>query len=332
MPNISAKFAAQIAGQGARTLAELVTEEGKFIYRYRAASGPKAGRKYNALRHCGTAWAMLDVARQLGSIGSVAQSAERAVRYLVGNYLLPYGDNNVLCVVDSGKMQLGGNGLALLALAELFELTKNHKLLEVARKLGQHIILEQRPDGDFVHSREYATQKERNFRSDYYTGEALFGLLRLYEVTNEKQWLECAINSESQLFKRQYGVSAQSHWMLYALEHLYRARPAGNYLEHARQIAEHIVLFPDYRKKDRSTPIACRTEGLLAYVRMLKGSGTPIVSPDVSACLREIRENLGLQLKFKTPRGEFIRGGGSDEVRIDYIQHNMSSFLAYGRL
>jgi hypothetical protein len=331
MPIITANFAAQIAGQGAKVLSSLVLEDGKFIYRYRAAEGPKAGRKYNVLRHCGTAWAMLDVGQQLGS-ECVLEAAGRAVRHMIGNYLFPYGSESLLCVVDDGNIKLGGNGLALLALAELFELTKDYELLDVARKLGQYIISEQRPDGDFVHSRVYATQKERDFRSDYYTGEALFGLLRLYETTNEKQWLECAISSARELFKVQYGIYAQSHWMLYALERLFYATASDIYLEHARQIAEHIVLFPDYRKENRSTPIACRTEGLLAFFRTVERAATKRFSPTSSDCLREIRKNLGLQIKFLTPKGEFVRGGGSEEVRIDYIQHNISSFLAYSRL
>ncbi|HKQ93962.1 MAG TPA: hypothetical protein VJS40_00020, partial [Aestuariivirgaceae bacterium] len=46
---------------------------------------------------------------------------------------------------------------------------------------------------------------------------------------------------------------------------------------------------------------------------------------------QEVRENLRLQMESRAPGGAFIRGGGSDEVRIDYIQHNISSFLAFSR-
>ena len=45
-----------------------------------------------------------------------------------------------------------------------------------------------------------------------------------------------------------------------------------------------------------------------------------------------MRENLALQLGYRTADGAFIRGGGDDrhfEVRIDYIQHNVSAFLHY---
>jgi hypothetical protein len=333
MPIVSANTAAQVAAQGARSLARLVLPDGRFIYRYRAAEQPKAGRKYNVLRHCGTAWSMLDVARQLGSLEDVATSAKHAVHHMIENFLFPYGREGALCVVDDGKIKLGGNGLALLALAELFELTRDEELINVGQRLARYIVSEQRPDGDFVHSRDFRTGKERDFRSDYYTGEALFGLLRLHEVTGEKRWLQTAVSSEAVLHQSGYGVSAQSHWMLYALERLYLASRSEIYLEHARRIAEHVLLFPDYRKQNRSTPIACRSEGLLAYIRMLHRAGPDaMASQDAGACLREVRKNLSLQMQFRTAAGEFIRGGGSDEVRIDYIQHNISSFLAYGRL
>jgi hypothetical protein len=331
MPAISGTAAGQIAVQGALALTRLLQPEGKFIYRFRASSEPKPGRKYNVLRHCGTAWSMMEVGRHM-KLPQVSQAAERAVQHMVQSFLLPYGDTDMLCVVDGGKIKLGGNGLALLALAELLEARWDADLARVAQRLGRYIVSEQLEDGDFVHSRVYETNRVRAFRSDYYTGEALFGLLRLHEVTGEKEWLDCALASEGELFKRNYGVFSQSHWMLYALEQLHRHSGANMCLEHARQIAEHILMFPDYRKDKRSTPIACRSEGLLAYIRMAERSGDRNMSPDAESCLREVRRNLSLQLEFKTPTGAFVRGGGSDEIRIDYIQHNISAFLAYQRL
>jgi hypothetical protein len=274
---------------------------------------------------------MMDVGRHM-NLPQVSLAAERAIQHMIQSFLFPYGDTGMLCVVDSGKIKLGGNGLALLALAELLEAKWDQELARVAERLGRYIVSEKLEDGDFVHSRIYETNRVRDFRSDYYTGEALFGLLRLHEVTGKKEWLDCALSSETELFQRNYGVFSQSHWMLYALEKLHHHSGAELCLEHARQIAEHILMFPDYRKDNRSTPIACRSEGLLAYVRMVERSKGRKISPDAETCLREVRRNLSLQLQFKTPMGAFIRGGGSDEIRIDYIQHNISSFLAYHRL
>lgn len=79
--------------------------------------------------------------------------------------------------------------------------------------------------------------------------------------------------------------------------------------------------------------MACRTEGLLAFVRM-----TPPKSSDSSNrvdALKCIEENLARQLIFQTADGAFTRGGGDrrdQEVRIDYIQHNISAFLHFSQL
>jgi hypothetical protein len=67
-------------------------------------------------------------------------------------------------------------------------------------------------------------------------------------------------------------------------------------------------------------------------MHMLERADPSDGSPSASECLRAVEANLGLQMEFRTANGAFIRGGGSDEVRIDYIQHNISSFLAYSRL
>jgi hypothetical protein len=329
MTAINSVNAAKIARQGAVMLSRLVLGNGRFIYRYRAGETPRPGRKYNVLRHCGSAWSMLDVARRLGGMDEVIDAAYRSLRYLTDECIHPRGD--ALCVVDDGDIKLGGNGLALLALAELYEMRPEPRLLDTARALGRYIVSEQRPDGDFVHSRVYATGRERDFRSDYYTGEALFGLLRLAEITGETQWVDCAAACEDGLVRHDYGVTAQSHWMLYALERLYAARPRDVYAEHARRIAEHILYFPKYRRDGRSTPIACRSEGLLAYMRLRSRGSDVDASPSIALMTQEVRENLRLQMESRAPGGAFIRGGGSDEVRIDYIQHNISSFLAFSR-
>jgi hypothetical protein len=323
--------AGQIALRGALALSRLVLPDGRFVYRYRQNSEPKPSRNYNVLRHCGAAWAMLDVARHQAPLPKILEAGSRVVRHLIDNFLLPFGHSGAMCVVDETKIKLGGGGLALLALADLFAATGDRKLLLAAESIGTYILSEQKGDGEFVHTRNLEGD-ESAFRSDYYTGEALFGLMSLYSISGESKWFKCVTDNVGKLFDRGYGVSTQSHWMLYALDRLYAVQPLEIYLEHARQIAENIVLFPEYRGTNRSTPIACRSEGLLAYVRMLNRSKNPNSFPSAIECLRIIRQNLLLQRRFLTADGAFVRGAGKDEIRIDYIQHNISSFSAYSRL
>jgi len=332
MAQIDSQMAELVAKRGANRLGRLVMKDGRFIYRHQRTEVPRRTADYNVLRHCGAAWSMLDIATQYGQMPGVINAAGLAIGYLISNHIRPFGDDGSACVVEDGIVKLGGNGLALLAIAELYRLNRRDELLDIARQLGRFILSEQRPDGDFVHSRIYATREERDFRSNYYTGEALFGLLRLHEITGEENWLNAVVFSEDRLNQIDYGVDADSHWMLYALEALNRVRTSDTHVEHARRIAEHIMSTPDYRVGVRSTPIACRSEGLLAYVRLLANAGLTGSSPTMAAAIDHIRTNLALQNSCKTPNGSFIHGGGRDDVQIDYIQHNISAFMGFSRL
>ena len=102
----------------------------------------------------------------------------------------------------------------------------------------------------------------------YYTGEALLALLALYKMTREEQWLDAVRDIESELALEDYGVQEQSHWMLYSLELLSQFEASPLYFQHAEKIVLHILDHPQYLSWERSTPIACRSEGLLAFLRM----------------------------------------------------------------
>jgi hypothetical protein len=325
-----------IAIEGARCLARLVDHRGKFLYRYDADnSGPLKG--YNILRHCGAIWAMAEVANRAGPLPDVLKAADRAADWLIAKHIAPYHATGTSCVVARDNVKLGGNGLAVLALLELATATGRDDRIILARNLAGYVLLQQRPDGDFVHKRKLSTDEVLPFRSDYYTGEALFGLLRLSRLTGESRWLDACETSERLLALQDYGVAQQSHWMLYALEQLHVLRPLPLYRTHALKIAEDIIQSPAYRAEYRSTPIACRSEGLLCFVRLCTGIATdvadrPLFDRAAAESRATVHDNLSLQLAYRRPDGSFIHGRDRSLVQIDYIQHNISSFLGYGLL
>jgi hypothetical protein len=321
-----------VAKKGAFRLAQLVDDNGRFRYLF-DPDKPDADGGYNMLRHCGTIWSMVEISNRLGPFPEVVDAARRATERLIRRNILPYRQEGARCVVANDVTKLGGNGLAILALLEMAEATGEQRYVELARELGEYIFLQRQPDGDFVHKRRYSTDRQMQFYSDYYTGEALFGVLRLHGVTGDRRWLDEAETSEVQLAARDYGIAAQSHWMLYALEQFHLFNPKPLYHEHARRIVGDIIHKPAYRDLNRSTPIACRSEGLLAYIRLCRRlPASPETDQDIEECREVVRENLRLQFGYRTSDGAFMRGAGSREVRIDYIQHNITSFLGYGLL
>lgn len=322
------KAAVKIARKGARHLARLVKPDGRFVYRYDAAR-KKVSSQYNVLRHCGSVWSMFDVVRLTRPNPGVTEAAIRASRYMRENFIRPLGDGDRLCVVDGDKIKLGGAGLALLALAEWHRAAPDAAIVETARAVGRYILDQRTDDGDLVHGRTYPGGEIYPFRSNYYTGEALFGLLRLFQLTGEPVWRDSAFELLAALAPRDYGVAERSHWMLYALDAADEIQPSPQNRAYAARIAAAIVRNPNYRVRGYSTPIACMSEALLAYMRLKRRSPSASLSPSAGECETVVIENLGLQLKSFTSDGAFIAGPGRGDVRIDYIQHNISSFAAF---
>lgn len=319
-----------VARRAADRLAQLTRRSGRFSYRYKSDT-MEVSSGYSLLRHCGAIWAMTEVSNSLGPMSHVVGAATRAMEWLIAENILLYRDGPARCLVEKDSVKLGGGGLAILALVEFAKAKPEERFIKLARDLGEYILLQRMADGDFIHKRNYWTNKPDAFVSDHYTGEALFGLLKLCEATGDRRWFDEAKSSELRLAERDYGVAQHCHWMLYALEQFHRIDPQPVYREHALRIVDKIIGSPSYRDTRLSTPIACRSAGLLAYVRLCRHMPASASTEDeIEECLAVVRENLQLQLAYRLSDGGFIRGSDSNEVRIDYIQHNISSFLAYG--
>lgn len=321
-----------IASSGARFLADLTGADGRFKYRYNARTG-RESKGYNVLRHAGSIWSMIDV-YSFRPEEKVLASARRAATYLLNNYLKFFKDYNNVCICEDNKIKLGGNALTIIALISLSKVTRDPFLVKISEQLGNFMIEERGPDGDLIHKRYFRSGKISNFKSMYYTGEALLALLELYNATRDEKWLDAVKSVEAELAGSDYGVKEQSHWMLYALSVLSKIDNSTIYYDHAAKIARHILDHPDYLTWDRSTPTACRSEGLIAFLGM-KGSQTEPDDDLRERCHQQVTENLSLQRTFIYSEGDFVRGGDDqrkDEVRIDYIQHNISSFLHFAQL
>jgi hypothetical protein len=323
----------EIARQSAECLANLTQGDGSFRYRYDSRSGDLLGG-YNILRHAGSIWAMLDIYRDIPD-EKILESSQRATLYLLASSLKFYRKYTNVCICEDNAIKLGGNALSALALLSLFEITGERFLLSIARQLCQFMLDQRLEHGELVHKRYFGSGKISRFKSMYYTGEALLALLALYKMTGEEQWLDAVRDIESGLASEDYGVQEQSHWMLYSLELLSQFEASPLYFHHAEKIVRHILDHPEYLSWGRSTPIACRSEGLLAFLRMKSPETVHSNSTIRERCIRQVQYNLAKQLNFRLPDGSFIRGGNdrrNNEVRIDYIQHNISSYLHSYRL
>lgn len=319
---------------GAHYLAGLTAASGKFLYRFDLDQPSARPDGYNLLRHCGAIWAMTEVSNRLGPFPEVLAAARKATRWMIDGRIRLHRQTRTRCLVGNDSVKLGGNGLAILALCELAAATGERDYLRLAGDLAAYVLHQRREDGSFVHKRRYSDNKVLPFESDYYTGEALFGLLKLHRATGERIWLDFADACEQTLAPARYGVAQSSHWMAYMLEELHGLRPSDLVRNHAWAIAEETIRTSGGRMTQSSTQIACRTEGLMAFIRLC--DGLPADLPDLGkwrerrrATAVAVTLNIRRQLDFYRQSGAFVDGPGSNEVRIDYIQHNISAFLAF---
>ncbi|NER52521.1 MAG: hypothetical protein F6J92_38965 [Symploca sp. SIO1A3] len=338
---------------GGQYLSRALSSEGKFVYNYRPKKD-EVPDKYNILRHAGTIYAMLEL-YEVTRETELLQGAQRGINYLLP-LIQPYPTalDNASCVVEKGYIKLGGNALAAIALAKYIELTNDQQYLPIILSLGRWIQTVQSKTGKFlVHKQSYPEGIVSEFVSDYYPGEAILAMMRIYTLDSKATWLDAAEAAAKYLIKVRDGnlrdsQLTQDHWLLYGLNELYRHRANPLYLNHALRLANSIIQSQNCRPQEldwqgsfsqppRSTPTATRMEGLYAAYQLAKDFGH---QEEAQAIFEAMQLGVAFQLQTQyraesvmylpNPQralGGFHRSLTNFEIRIDYVQHNISSIL-----
>ena len=350
---------------GGAYLTAAVGPDGKFVYRYLAETD-SVGGGYNILRHAGSTYSMLEL-YDVTSDAGLLQAAQRAIGYLLRAVkpcsTTPGGaqrDNGMAsCVVEDGEVKLGGNALAVIALAKYAEVTGDRQYVPVMLDLGRWIRDTQSESGEFTMQKvTYPEGKVDDFVSEYYPGEAMLALVRLYALDRDEAWLDRVEASASYLINVRDGAVPdialpQDHWLLYSLNELYRYRPDPLYLKQTLRLAKVIMTsqndgahYPDWSggfyRPPRSTPAATRNEGLCAAYSLAADFGYKEEAEEIlGAMWRTAAFQLRTQLRpesamyLTNPQralGGFRESLTDFEVRIDYVQHNISSLLCLSRV
>lgn len=333
---IDPQFCLKIVTECLDSLFGLIKPNGKFIYAHKFQNIAEVYSGYNLLRHCGTVWFMCKAINRL----SLEMTPDRvmllssSVLYVLEKLRPPEWDAGTvpsLCLPSRKSIKIGGGALCLLMLNEYQQLFQCRKIpfvdrdrslsLEVICTRLENYLRSEIRDGDFIHKRARETGEILPFRSEYYTGEVLFALIsRGRSPVPSAELL-------SGLIDRDYGIAEQSHWMAYAASEALRQNlpQKEKTLQYLDRLMTQIIVESDYRQRQQSTPTACRTEALLAYLEASQHMASDRVKLRAQSYQAAI-ENLKLQLTFYG-NGQFKRGKDSDKVQINYIQHNGASFL-----
>jgi hypothetical protein len=260
-------------------------------------------------------------------------------------------------VYEYGVAKLGATALAVVALVKHIEVTGDAKWMNHAVKLGRFLLLQQQKDGRFESKYFFDREKEGSFESIYYPGEAVLALTRLQLIAaSEDGWAGAAERGVEWLVnvrdaKRQDADLPHDHWLLIAMNELYPLTRNQKHLAHVKRIADSIVKaqrmssdYPDwigsYYNPPRSTPTATRAEGLVAMWYLAGKAHLPR-----DAYLETLKRAAAFQMRCQInstnnlylPRPDVALGGfrralDDWEIRIDYVQHDISSLLGLRRI
>ena len=342
-----------------------IRPNGRFVYRNNLNPKKKYSDKYySSLRHAGTLYSMYLCERLLGK-EALYNKRLLSSEYLVKNYIKKVGKDmyGLLSKPEEEAPALlatsGGTGLALIALSNLLKDNKISK--HILEKMGNFLIFMQTPQGDFCPSFELVKKEKSNLHSArYYPGESCLGLLYLYEFDKQEKWLETAKKGLLRLAEKaaDKGVANLSfdHWGMLATQKLF-ATP-DNALNSPQR-----ALLTAFAERNVKAIIAkqnlnTRDENFGSFTinRSLCGNATNMEGLIAAyQCLdnKVLRQKLAYSLKAgveflmkKQVKTGVCEGGipsspnwdkpdaknADKEIRIDYVQHTMSAWIAYKSL
>ena len=335
--------------------------DGEFGYRYLADKDTYASG-YNLLRHAGTCYALMEL-YQVTRDERYREAVDRALASLVESasplrpeHRRPDIEAIVTETTNPDKAKLGGAALTVLAIIKYQEATGDEKWLRRAKNFAGFLLFRQEDNGRFKSRYWYEGDPDDKWESQYYPGEAILALVRLYEREPDELWLEAAKKGADWLIEvRDAGTAVEDlthdHWLLIGLHELYLLTGKDSYLNHSKNIAKAILIkqrmshpkaewVGTFYTPPRSAPVATRGEGIVAVCELAEMVGEPT---EVYVRSLELMAKFLMRCQItdkdsaRVPNLEAARGGIREslngwEVRIDYVQHSVSMLLGLRRI
>jgi glycosyltransferase involved in cell wall biosynthesis len=283
---------------------------------------------------------------------TVLDDVKRGLSYMRDNFIQEYTSpdgKSLAFLIDTSlnEIKLGGNGLALLALAKYRELSDDDAFDAVMPLLAEGIAYLQETDGSFIHALDPSTLAIKDtYRTVYYDGEAIFGLMRLYGLDSNERWLAIAKKSFDYFLGSKSHIAAHDHWMSYAVNELCAHAPEEKYFRFGfTNCIEHL----DYILK-RETSAPTLLELMMAAQQLVlqaekSNMSNRVEELDMEKFCRALPYRARRQLDgffwpevamfFANPNrviGSFFGRYEAFRTRIDDQQHCLSGLAAYGAM
>jgi UDP-N-acetylmuramyl pentapeptide synthase len=349
LPALNPQSVFDLVRSGSAYLARQVQSDGLFVYGYFPCFDRRIPT-YDAMRHASALHAMLE-AWELTRDETLRAAIDRALDHLatrlIRDYVLADGRAVAFLVDTGGEIRLGGNAACVLALVKYCELMDTRQWLPLLEKLARGIVSLQDPaTGRFNHVLHAAdlTVKQAS-RIIYYDGEAAYGLMRLYGLTREPQWL-AAVEKAFDHFIASQHWQAHDHWLSCCVSELTHWSPQEKYFRFGLQ---NVAGYLDF-VLDRKTTFPTLLGLMLAAQQMLQRlEGMPAMRHlldelDTEKFYRALDYRAHYLLNgyfwpetamyFRRPStvvGSFFVRHHSFRVRIDDVEQYVSGFAAYHR-
>lgn len=360
--------------RGAFYLVNKIKADGSFIYRENTNPKVKVKTKYNVLRHLGTMYSLNMVNEFKPGLVNIDHLKSTAQWIMKNTYEDIDKDKAAFWTSEKisnsrgapKQIKLGALGLGLIALCPIYkELGEDIITLEKLKKVGNTIIFMQKEDGSFFSKMYEKNVMEEKWTSLYYPGEAAFGLVELFKVSNDLKYLKSAIKTLKYLHMRRKRQKLSKvepdHWALIATSKVLEievkdmdlSKERSWLIEHATKVMNRILTDQiadshpammkfnhGFHKQGNTTPTSTRLEGLLAMYPHLSGEYKKNLAKSISQAvtwLKEAQLKEGFHkgawtrsvAKFKG-KGRWIRKHNkrAGEIRIDYVQHALSALIS----
>ncbi|EKJ8908923.1 poly(glycerol-phosphate) alpha-glucosyltransferase [Listeria innocua] len=325
-------------------LAHQVNTTGEFNYGWFACFDKKI-KHYNSLRHASTTYSMLE-AYELTGNKAILEAATKALTYLEKHFIYEKDDMAFLIESELREVKLGGSAATLLALTKYMHITGTKTYLPLCRKIANAILSLQDENGKFTHVLEYPSLEVKDiFRIIYYDGEAVFGLLRLYEIDRDSKWLDAAAKSFNHFIQDKYWQN-HDHWLSYCANEITKYIKDEAYYEFGLQNAFDNLPFIYERETTFPTFLELTVATKEMTLRMeAEGQQALLTSYSLENLEKTITKRALYQLNgyfypelamyYKNPariEGSFFIRHQSFRVRIDDVEHNISGYVRYYQL
>jgi hypothetical protein len=355
---------------GGRYLVAHLAGSGRYVYEVNLATGsatdPAKASPYSLPRHAGTTYYLAQLYAYTKE-GFLREPIERAFAHLAslveaGGCRGKTADGEPMaCVVDRGSTRatLGSTALTVVALVEYRLATEDPRYDALSKELSEWMLSLQQPSGTFAHVYDVKTAKaDASKELLYFTGEAAFALIRMYEAYKDPRYLKAAERALDYLtgwydFFAGGFFYGEEHWTCIA------AGAAWPHLKHQRYL-DFCLGYGDFLRGQQigpgdlpdqddlagayavspfiapsNTPAGSRSEAMISTYELARAHGreAPELREQILATMRYV---LGQQIR---PEGMYavaphLEGLGAipsnpldRKVRIDFVQHVCSAMI-----